>query len=32
MKVNSVFVKIGIEKMFIAECVKLMTSSQRIRK
>ena len=32
MKVNSVFVKKGIEKMFIIECVKLMNSSQRIRK
>jgi len=32
IKVNSVFVKIGIEKMFIIEWVKLMNSSQRIRK
>ena len=32
MKVNSVFVKTEIEKIFIIEWVKLMNSSQRIRK
>ena len=33
MKVNLVFVKIGIERIiFIIECVKLMNSLQRIRK